>query len=100
MDAVYVRLPPRVRRVVDGVIALLGIGLCGYVAKIGLDSMVRDIGYGMLLPSGYLPSWPQALAIPLCFALMTLAYVSYLYSVLTNRRQRQLSETQNSAEGL
>ena len=78
-----------VRRVARTIaVALLGIVLCGYVTKIGFDSMMREIGYGMLLPSGYLPAWPQTLAIPLCFALMTVAYLSYLYSVLTNRRQR------------
>jgi C4-dicarboxylate transporter DctQ subunit len=96
MDAVYVRLPPKVRRAVDVAVGLMGAGLCAYVAKIGFDSMMRDIGYGMLLPSGYLPLWPQTLAIPLCFALMTVAYVSYLYSVLTNRRSRQAGHGQAS----
>jgi TRAP-type C4-dicarboxylate transport system permease small subunit len=87
MDAVYVRFPPRVRRVVDFSVAVLGIALCGYITKVGLDSMLREIDYGMLLPSGYLPAWPQTLAIPLCFALMAVAYLSYLYAVVTNRRR-------------
>jgi TRAP-type C4-dicarboxylate transport system permease small subunit len=87
MDVVYLRLPVPVRRALDIVIAVLGIALCTYVAKIGADSMLREIGYGTLLPSGYLPAWPQTLSIPLCFALMTVAYLSFLYAVLTNRRQ-------------
>ena len=41
--------------------------------------------YGILLPSGYIPAWPQTLAVPLCFGLMTVAYLAYLYSVVTNR---------------
>ena len=98
MDLIYVRLPATVRRTLDIFIALLGIGLCGYVTKFGLDSMLREIGYGTLLPSGYLPAWPQSLAIPLCFALMTVAYVSYLYAVLT-RRARQPDAPDASAEG-
>jgi TRAP-type C4-dicarboxylate transport system permease small subunit len=98
VDVIYVRLPPSVRRGLDICIALLGIGLCGYVAKFGLDSMLREIRYDMLLPSGYLPAWPQSLSIPLCFALMTIAYLSYLYAVLT-RRARQPDVADASAAG-
>jgi TRAP-type C4-dicarboxylate transport system permease small subunit len=72
----------------DLVIALLGVALCAFIAKIGYDSLQRQIAYGTLSPSGYLPNWPQSLAIPLCFALMTIAQLSYLYAVLT-RRHRQ-----------
>lgn len=98
MDVIYVRLPPAVRRALDIAVALLGVGLCGYVTKFGVDSLLREIGYGTLLPSGYLPAWPQGLAIPLCFALMTVAYFSYLYAVLT-RRARQPDAADASAEG-
>jgi C4-dicarboxylate transporter, DctQ subunit len=98
MDAVYLRMPPQVRRIVDIGVALLGIGLCGYVTKIGLDSMQREIAYGTLLSSGYLPAWPQSLSIPLCFGLMTIAYLSFLYSVLTKRR-RLGSEAKQLPEG-
>jgi TRAP-type C4-dicarboxylate transport system permease small subunit len=100
MDAIYLRLPPKARKVMDVVIALIGVGLCGFVTKIGFDSMRQEIAYGALLPSGYLPSWPQTLAIPLGFALMTLAYVSYLFSVFSGRRYRQLTEEQKLTEGL
>jgi TRAP-type C4-dicarboxylate transport system permease small subunit len=98
MDVIYVRLPVAVRRALDIAVALLGIGLCAYVTKMGVDSMLRESGYGMLLPSGYLPAWPQTLAIPLCFALMTVAYLSYLYAVLA-RRARQPNSADGSAEG-
>lgn len=99
MDAVYVRLPAAVRRRLNIVIAVLGLVLCGYVSKIGLDSMLVEIGYETLLPSGYIPAWPQTLAIPLCFALMAVAYLSYLYSILTNRRQRNADEAPSLPEG-
>ena len=94
MDAVYLRMPAPVRRVMDIVIALLGIGLCGFTARISFDSMRQAYAYGELMPSGYMPSWPQDLALPLCFALMTLAYVSYLFSVLLGRQQRPQSEAE------
>ncbi len=100
MDAVYLHMPPRMRRVMDIIIAFLGIGLCSYIAKIGYDSMRQEIAYDTLLASGYLPSWPQTLAIPLCFALMAVAYISYLLSIFTGRRRRHLSEEQRMAEGL
>ena len=100
MDAIYLRLPRTARKVMDVIIALLGIGLCGYVTKIGFDSMRQEIAYGTLLPSGYLPSWPQYLAIPLGFGLMTFAYVSYLFSIFTGRQHRRLSEEQKMSEGL
>jgi TRAP-type C4-dicarboxylate transport system permease small subunit len=85
MDALYLRFPPRVRRALNFCIALLGFVLCAYVSKIGLSSMMREIEYGNLMPSGYLPIWPQSLAIPLCFGLMAIAYLSYLYSVVSGR---------------
>lgn len=100
MDAVYLHLPPRARKAMDIFIAFLGIGLCSYIAKIGYDSMRQEIAYDTFLASGYLPSWPQTLAIPLCFGLMAVAYFSYLLSIITGRRRRQLSEEQRMAEGL
>ena len=100
MDAVYLHMPPRLRKVMDIIIALLGIALCSYIAKIGFDSMMQEIAYETFLASGYLPSWPQTLAIPLCFALMAVAYFSYLLSILSGRPRRQLSEEQRMDEGL
>ena len=99
MDALYLRMPAAVRRRLNVAIALLGIVLCGYVTKIGFDSMMVEVGYGTLLPSGYIPAWPQTLAIPLCFALMTVAYLSYLYSAVTNRRQRNENDAPGVPEG-
>jgi TRAP-type C4-dicarboxylate transport system permease small subunit len=89
MDAVYLRVPPAVRRVIDLIVGVMGVALCGYIAKFGLDTVSREIDYEALLPSGYLPAWPQTLAIPLCFALMAVAYVSFLYFVLSGAREPQ-----------
>jgi C4-dicarboxylate transporter DctQ subunit len=100
MDVIYIRLPKPARKFMDVIIALIGIGLCGFIAKIGYDNMRQEFDYGMLLPGGYLPSWPQTLAIPLCFGLMTVAYLSYLFSVITGRRKRQISEEEKMAEGV
>lgn len=100
MDAIYLRLPKTTRTVMDVIISLLGIGLCSFVARIGYNSMMRGIEYEELLPSGYLPAWPQALAIPLGFALMAVAYLSFLLSLFTGRRQRYLTEERKNLEGL
>lgn len=99
MDALYLRLPKPARKVVDIIIALLGVGLCLFTAKIGFDSMRQQIAYGALLPSGDLPAWPQYLAIPVSFGLMAVAYLSYLISVITDRRQRPIGEAELQAEG-
>lgn len=87
MDALYLRMPEPLRRAINIAVAILGMVLCAYVSWIGLGSMMREIDYETLLPSGYLPAWPQTLAIPLCFALMAVAYLSYLYAVVANRRR-------------
>ena len=97
MDAVYLRLSAPVRRAINIAVGILGTVLCGYVSWIGLGSMAREIDYDTTLPSGYLPAWPQTLAIPLCFALMAVAYFSYLYAVVANRRRA--GEAQNTPEG-
>jgi len=99
MDAVYLRLPKPARKAMDIVIALLGVGLCLFTAKIGFDSMRQEMAYESLLLSGYIPAWPQTLAIPLGFGLMAVAYVSYLFSVITGRRQRAIGEAERLAAG-
>ena len=100
MDAVYLRMPPAVRKVMDFVIAVMGVAICTYIALMGYRSMAQEIEYGTFLSSGYVPSWPQSLSIPLCFGLMAVAYLSYLFSVFTGRRHRKLSEEQRMVEGL
>lgn len=99
MDALYLRMPKAVRKAMDVIIALLGVGLCGYVTYFSYQSVRQEIAYGALLPSGYLPSWPQSVAIPLCFALMTLAYASFLFSLFTGREHRHITEEQKMSEG-
>ena len=55
------------------------------LAGVGLDSMRDALEYGMTMPSGYIPSWPRDLILPLCFALMAIAYLSHLLAVLRRR---------------
>jgi TRAP-type C4-dicarboxylate transport system permease small subunit len=86
MDAVYVRMPPSLRRAVDVAVALLGVALCAFTAKIGYDSMAQAFRYGERLSSGEIPSWPRDLVIPICFALMALAYAAHLLKVLRSSR--------------
>ena len=85
MDALYLAMPPAMRRFMDFVIAVIAIALCTYIAMISSDTLMREIEYEQLLPSGYLPSWPQALALPFCFALMALAYLARLPAILRGR---------------
>jgi TRAP-type C4-dicarboxylate transport system permease small subunit len=82
MDALYLRFPRAVRRVVNVLIALVGAGLCAFVAKIGYHSMIGQMNYGTLMPGGQIPAWLQFLALPVAFGLMTLAYLSFLVAVL------------------
>jgi TRAP-type C4-dicarboxylate transport system permease small subunit len=95
---IYLRLPPPARRALDLATAILGIGLCAYVAKSGTESMLREIRFETLLPSGYLPAWPQTLAIPLCFAAMAIAYLSFLYAVLAGRGRQPVHPASDSVE--
>jgi C4-dicarboxylate transporter DctQ subunit len=98
MDAVYLRLPRKIRKGVDVFVAMVGIGLCAFTTKIGYDSLRQALEYGEHLPSGYIPSWPQDLVIPLCFGLMTLAYVSHFCAILVGRHKRAPSEAERAVE--
>jgi len=98
MDAAYLRMPARMRRWVDVLVALLGIALCGFVAKIGYDSFRQALEFGERLGSGDLPSWPQDLVIPVCFGLMAVAYVSHLLSIIRGRQVRAPSEAERAAQ--
>lgn len=98
MDAVYLRMAPAVRRRVDILVALLGVGLCAFTAKIGYDSMRQALQYGERLSSGDIPAWARDLVIPLCFALMALAYLSHLVAVLRGRQLRAADETARAAK--
>jgi len=85
MDAVYLRLPPRARRGVDVVVAVLGIAMCGFVAKIGWTSLAQTWTYGEKLSSGEIPAWMRDSVIPLCFALMSVAFIAHLAKLLQHR---------------
>jgi TRAP-type C4-dicarboxylate transport system permease small subunit len=98
MDAAYLRMPAGMRRAVDIFVALLGIGLCGFVAWHGYGSFRQALEFGERLGSGDLPSWPQDLIIPVCFGMMSLAYVSHLVSVLRGREVRAPSEAERAAQ--
>lgn len=98
MDALYLWLPKSARKVVDAIVGLLGVGLSLYIAKIGLDSMMQQIEYGAVLPSGSIPAWPQYLALPLCFGLMAVAYASFLVSTLTGRRSHADGEAERNTD--
>lgn len=100
MDAVYLILPAPVRRVIDILITFIAIALCIAIAKYSTDTLLREIEFDQLLPSGYLPAWPQSLALPLCFALMALAYLANLPLVLKGKRQVALSEAEKISAGV
>jgi TRAP-type C4-dicarboxylate transport system permease small subunit len=93
MDALYFHYPKGVRKAVDVIIAVTGIGLCLFTAKSGFDSMRHQFVDHMLLPGGEIPAWPQTLAIPLAFTLMAVGYLSYLVFVITGRRLRRKTES-------
>jgi len=99
MDAFYTRMGPRTRRAVDWVVALFGVVICGYTAKIGYESTRQSIEFDELLSAGYIPAWIQTAAIPLCFGLMCLAYLSFLSAVIRNRVVRAPSEADRAVTG-
>ena len=87
MDALYMRFPRPFRRYVNILIAVVGAGLCAFVAKIGFDSMLGQLNYGTLMPGGQIPAWLQFLALPVAFGLMTLAYLAFLVAVVQRRHK-------------
>ena len=86
MDAMYTRMRPGVRRAVDIAVALLGLGLCAFVTKIGWDSLRQTIEFDEQMPSGYFAAWPLSIAIPVCFGLMAIAYLAHFIRVLRGRK--------------
>lgn len=85
MDALYTRLAPGARNLVDMVIALLGLVTCAFVTWAGLATTLREQEFQTLLSSGELPAWPQTLSIPLSFGLMMLTYLGVLIAILARR---------------
>lgn len=79
MDALYALLPRAPKKAVDVFIQLLGAALCLLVAVVGYESLMQTIEQGELLPAGYIPAWTQYLALPVCFGLMTISFVSRLF---------------------
>ncbi len=99
MDAFYLVMPAPVRRTIDILIAIIAVAVCLIIAKYSADTLLREIEFGQLLPSGYLPSWPQSLALPVCFSLMTLAYLANLPAILKGKRLVALSEAEKVSAG-
>lgn len=85
MDAVYTRFPPGLRRLVDMLIAVMGLVICGYLAWMSLGSVLREREFNTLLPSGELLVWPQTLSIPVSFGLIALAYLGVLIMTIAGR---------------
>jgi C4-dicarboxylate transporter DctQ subunit len=85
MDALYVRFGPVSRRIVDMLVAMMGIMICAFITWVSLETTMREREFSTLLASGELLAWPQTLAIPVSFGLMTLAYVGVLIATLAGR---------------
>src|SRR5437588_10114647 len=60
MDAVHLGMPRAVRKVVDIAVAVLGVGLFAFTAKIGYDSMRQAFEYGEIPCNASQPAWPRA----------------------------------------
>lgn len=85
MDALYTRFGPVSRRLVDILVAVMGLVICGFVASVSLSTTLREREFSTLLSSGELPAWPQTLSIPVSFGLMALAYLGVLIATLAGR---------------
>jgi|LNFM01.1.fsa_nt_gb C4-dicarboxylate transporter DctQ subunit len=85
MDAIYTRFAPGPRRLVDTLVAVMGLITCGFLTWVSLSTTLREREFSTLLSSGELPAWPQTLSIPVSFGLMTVAYFGVLIITLTSR---------------
>lgn len=85
MDAIYMRMQPATRRLVDVLIAVMGLVTCSYVTWVSIATTLREREFNALLSSGELPVWPQTLSIPFSFGLMALAYLGVLIATLAGR---------------
>lgn len=100
MDAFYLIMPAPIRRMIDILIAIIAVAVCLIIARYSADTLLREIEFGQLLPSGFLPSWPQSLALPFCFSLMALAYLANVPAILKGKRQVALSEAEKISAGV
>lgn len=86
VEVLYSRFPPVVKRVVDRLIGLNGIALCGYSAYLGWSMTVRAIEQGQLSLSTHLPAWTGYIVIPISFGLSALGF---FIVTLTGRSERR-----------
>lgn len=81
VDVFYTRLPAKLQRLTQILIALLAIGLCLYMTYLGYLMTRQVIGFGQRSNSGTLPAYIGYGIIPISFLLSAVAYTYFLFSV-------------------
>ena len=76
----------------------LGVRKFNYGRAEQQNQVGQVVGLAWTEVGGDLLSWPQDLIIPVCFGMMSLAYVSHLISVLRGREVRAPSEAERAAQ--
>jgi len=98
VDALYEKLPPTGKRVMDVVFGLAGIFLAGTAAKLGWGMTWTAITQHQTSASTYLPAWTGYVIIPFGFGVAALGYVLFVLGTLRGRDEsaaahnRQLME--------
>lgn len=81
VDALYLRLPGRLRRWVDRLIGVTSMAVCLYITYLGYGSLQRIIGFGQRSNSGALPAFLGYGIIPVGFLLTAAAFLHFLVRV-------------------
>ena len=87
IDLVVGRLPRRVRNIVDLVTLTLSVGVAGFFAWHGINTMLRSLDYGRRDAFGALnlPLWIPQTALPIGLSVLTLAVI-----LLAGRKLREV----------
>ncbi len=86
VDIFYEHLSTRGRKVVNVLVAVLGIGVIGYLAYMGWSFTYTAYRFGDMSLSGYIPAWMGYLAIPLGLGLTAVAYLLWLIDLVRPRK--------------
>ena len=84
IDLVVGRLPRRLREIVDLLTLVLSVGVAGFFAWHGLNTMLRSLDYGRRDAFGALnlPLWIPQIALPVGLSVLTLVVVLLAYRKL------------------
>lgn len=88
MDALLIRMPPGLRKLVDLATAVLTIAFSVYLVVLAWPQLEVTLSSGQTTSSGMFPAWIGHVILPACFLLISLAYMAYFsYRVRGDRSE-------------